>query len=325
MLRIANGFIVENPTSLKEAFGLLQTYGDGAKLVAGGTDILPNIKHGLHAPEVLINLKSVTGLRECKVNEGAYRLGALMTIHQLATEPQLASTLPALVDAASAIAGPQLRRMGTLGGNICLDTRCVYINQTHFWRQALGYCLKKDGSACHVVASGKRCVAAASNDTAPVLIALGASLEIASPRGIRTLLLEDFYLNDGVYNKALAADEIVTAVTVPIGARHRAQAYEKLRVRGAIDFPMLNLALAFDEKSGRAENLDLIVSAIASRPKRIKRLPDGLIDHAYIERIAGLVFKQVRPLTNINGDIAWRREMAPVLLRRAFKKALSGV
>ena len=323
MLRIANGFIVENPKTLEEAFDLLKAYGDGAKLVAGGTDILPNIKHGLHAPEVLINLKSVTGLRECELNGGVYRMGALMTIHQLALDTALASALPALVDAASVIAGPQLRRMGTLGGNICLDTRCVYINQTHFWRQSLGYCLKKDGTACHVVTSGKRCVAAASNDTAPILIALGASIEIASPRGTRTLLLEDFYLNDGVYNKTLAADEIVTAVTVPVAARSRAQAYEKLRVRGAIDFPMLNLALAFDKNSGRAENLDVIVSAIASRPKRIKRLPDGLIDNEYIERIAGLVFKQVRPLTNINGDIGWRREMAPVLLRRAFKKALS--
>ena len=176
MLRIANGFIVENPKTLEEAFDLLKAYGDGAKLVAGGTDILPNIKHGLHAPEVLINLKSVTGLRECKVNEGVYRMGALMTIHQLALDTAACvRTLPALVDAASAIAGPQLRRMGTLGGNICLDTRCVYINQTHFWRQSLGYCLKKDGTACHVVTSGKRCVAAASNDTAPVLIALGAS------------------------------------------------------------------------------------------------------------------------------------------------------
>lgn len=321
MLRIADTFVIERPRTLDEALALLATHGDQARLVAGGTDLVPNIKHGLHAPAVLVDLKAVEGLREIELEGDPLALGALVPIHTLATHAGVAALLPSLASAAQQIAGPQLRRMGTLGGNVCLDTRCVYINQTYFWRKALGFCIKKDGTQCHVTGTGKKCVAAASNDTAPVLWTLDAEVELASPRGVRRLSLEDFYVNDGEKNTALAADEVLTRVLVPRPRPTRRMAFQKLRVRGAIDFPMLNLALAFDLEDGVASAPDIVISAVAARPRRIKDLPGGPADDALAAAWGDAVFQKVRPLTNINGDVAWRREMLPVLVRRAFVEA----
>jgi len=323
MLRIADTFIVENPATLEEALALLDSYKGRARVIAGGTDLLPNIKHGLHAPEVVVNLKAIDGLRQITIGEEFIELGALLPLHTLAEHAELGTILPALVQAAGAVAGPQLRRMGTLGGNVCLDTRCVYINQTHFWRKSLGFCIKKDGTKCHVVTTGKRCVAAASNDTAPVLTVLGAELEIVSPRGTRAVLVADFYVNNGEKNNVLAPDEILTKIRIPRPATTRRMAFQKLRIRDAIDFPMLNMALAFDLVDGEIKAPDLVVSAIASRPRRVRRIPEGKPDQALIDAACESAFRIVRPLSNINGDLVWRREMVKVLLRRAFNDALA--
>ncbi len=324
MLRIADTFVVERPKTVDAALALLDAHGDAARLVAGGTDILVNIKHGLHAPEVLVDLKAIDGLRAIDLDGDVFEIGALVGLHTLARHPGIQAALPSLARAAGLIAGPQLRRMGTIGGNVCLDTRCVYINQTHFWREALGYCIKKDGTVCHVTKVGKKCVAAASNDTAPVLWTLGASVRLASPRGVRELTLEEFYVNDGEKNSVIEPDEILTHIRVPRPAPTRRMAYQKLRVRDSIDFPMLNMALAFDFDGAAVTNPDVVVSAVAARPRRIKRLPEGPLNDALIEEAGMVAFKQVRPLTNINGDVVWRREMVPVMLRRAFEEALAG-
>lgn len=320
MLRIADSFVVENPRTLDEALALLAEHGESARLVAGGTDLLPNIKHGLHAPEVLINLKAVEGLREIDLDADPIALGALAPIHTLATHERLAEVLPSLASACGQIAGPQLRRMGTLGGNVCLDTRCVYINQSYFWRKSLGFCIKKEGTQCHVTGTGRKCVAAASNDTAPVLWTLGAEVELASPGGGRRLTLDEFYVNDGEKNTVLAADEVLTRVLVPRPRPTRRMAFQKLRIRGAIDFPMLNLALAFDLDDGVATQPDLVVSAVAARPRRVKKLDEGPLDEV-VEQWVERAFRSTRPLSNINGDLEWRRDMVKTLVRRAVEQA----
>ena len=156
---------VHRPSTVAEAARLLSEHPD-ARVLAGGTDLGPNLKHGLYETQHLVALRGLSKeLRYVREEDGEIRLGALCTLDQLAADPTILQKLPALADACGRIAGPQLRRMGTLGGNLCLDTRCVYVNQTYFWRNALGYCLKKDGTLCHVVEGGKRCVAAASNDS----------------------------------------------------------------------------------------------------------------------------------------------------------------
>src|SRR5258708_10610160 len=259
------------PTSVKDAVEALRAH-PGSRVLAGGTDIVPNLKYGMYDTQHLVALRGLSKeLRYVREENGFFTLGALCTIDQLAQEAKM---LPALAEACAQIAGPQLRRMGTLGGNLCLDTRCVYVNQTYFWRSALGFCLKKDGTVCHVVAGGMRCVAAASNDTAPVLLALDASVKTVSPRGEREIPLRDFYQHDGVHNTVLAPDELLTEVRVTAAAAARQQAFGKLRTRNAIDFPALNLAVSLDLEGESVRSVVLAVSAIAARPALIRRLED---------------------------------------------------
>lgn len=317
---------VLKPSSVEEAVALLARH-PGARPLAGGTDLVPNLKYGMYEAAPLVALRGLAReLRYLRGEPDGLRLGALCTLDQVAGDALVRASLPALADAASQVAGPQLRRMGTLGGNLCLDTRCVYVNQTHFWRQALGFCLKKDGTACHVVAQGKRCVAAASNDTAPVLLALGASVRLVSPRGERLLPLEEFYVADGVKNTLLAPDELLVEVRVPRAAASLKQAFHKLRLRAAIDFPALNLAVAIDAREGRVASVRLCVSALAARPHLVKGLEElagrPLDARALGEELGRRAHQQCRPLTNIGVDPEWRREVLPVLVRRATARAL---
>src|SRR5690606_19430353 len=206
------------PRTLAEAIGLMSELGDRARLVAGGTDLVPNMKHGLVEPEHLVSLRGVRELEGIEETGDHLEIGAMTTIQTVADDPRVRRWAPALAEAASLVAGPHHRRMGTLGGNVCLDTRCVYYNQTYFWREALGFCLKKDGTKCHVVASGKNCVAAASNDTAPALMALDGTICLAGPEGSREVAANDFYVADGIANTVRKPGEIVTKIRVPIVA-----------------------------------------------------------------------------------------------------------
>jgi 4-hydroxybenzoyl-CoA reductase subunit beta len=317
---------IHRPGSVREAVSLLSELPD-ARLIAGGTDIVPNLKYGMYETHNLVALRGLSReLRYVREEEGEIRLGALTTIDSLAHDSLIKDKLPALADACSQIAGPQLRKMGTLGGNLCLDTRCVYINQTYFWRNALGFCLKKDGTVCHVVKGGKRCVAAASNDTAPVLLALGASVRLVSPRGERVLPLEKLYLADGVRNVALEPGELLVEARVPSAAACLKQGFHKLRTRAAIDFPALNLALSFAlDEQGKAARLKLAVSALAARPLLVRGLDelDGRpADQRLAEELGRRAQAQARPLTNISIDPEYRREILPVLVRRTFLRAL---
>jgi 4-hydroxybenzoyl-CoA reductase subunit beta len=184
------------PATVDEALAALAEDPAKTMLVAGGTDAVPNLKHGLYEPERIVHLGAVRELRF--VHAGAERLsiGALVTLDELSRHAEIRRLHATLAKAAGLVAGPQLRNMGTIGGNLCLDTRCTYYNQTYFWREALGFCLKKDGVHCHVVPQGKRCVAAHSSDVAPVLITLGAEVEIAGPSGRRTIPVEQFFVGD---------------------------------------------------------------------------------------------------------------------------------
>lgn len=316
---------VLRPRSVAEAVQALAAH-EGARVLAGGTDIVPNLKYGMYETQHLVALRGLSSeLRYLREEQGELRIGALCTIDEVAENSLLREKLPALAEACAGIAGPQLRRMGTLGGNLCLDTRCVYINQSHFWRSALGFCLKKDGTVCHVVAGGKRCVAAASNDSAPVLLSYDASVKLVSPRGIRVVKLRDFYSADGVHNTVVEHDELLVEVRIPAAASSLKQAFYKLRTRAAIDFPALNLAVAIRVSSGRAESIALSVSALAARPAMIKGLDDLIgkaADGRLAEELGRRAHKQCKPLTNISADPEWRRDILPVLVRRTTLRAL---
>lgn len=321
------------PSTVDEALRVLAENPGECLLVAGGTDAVPNLKHRLHDPRVVVSLGGVGELRFARSENDGLHLGALLTLTELAEQTEVRRDFPALARAASLVASPQIRNMGTLGGNLCLDTRCTYYNQTFFWREALGFCLKKDGLKCHVVPAGKRCVAAHSSDVAPMLIALGAELEIVGASGTsgaasRVLPVEDFFVGDGIHNNVLKPGEMVTRVRVPASSRGARQAYGKLRPRGAIDFPMLSVAVAGRAEGGAVTSLRIVVSALGARPRTLGGL-EALVagrapDEALFEAVAAVAHKQCKPLTNVPYDDAWRHDMVPVFVKRALREAFAG-
>lgn len=326
MLRLPP-FRYHRPDTLEEVVRLLREHGDTAMAIAGGTDVLPNMKQGLHEPEHLVSLRGVPELRGSRVEGDELVIGAGETLESVAGDPTIRARIPALATAAAHVAGPQLRSMGTLGGNLCLDTRCTYYNQTHFWRRSLGFCLKKDGDTCHVTQVGKKCVAAHSADTPPVLWALGAEVDLVSADGERSVAVEDFFVADGIHNTVRRPDEILTRVRVPLPPEGSRTVYRKVRQRASIDFPVLNLAAAVAlEPDGRIRALRLVVSALGSRPREVSGLDqvEGRpLDDGAIEAVAERAHQQCRPLTNIIVDPEWRRAMVPVYVRRALRE-LSG-
>jgi 4-hydroxybenzoyl-CoA reductase subunit beta len=313
------------PARLGEALEHFAAHGAESLAVAGGTDAVPNLKHRLHEPRWIVSLAGIEALRYVRERAGDLELGPLVTLSEIANHALIRRELPSLARAASLVASPQIRNMGTLGGNLCLDTRCTYYNQTLFWREALGFCLKKSGTLCHVVPQGRRCVAAHSSDLAPVLISLGATIEIAGEHGGRELALDEFFVGDGVHNNVLGPGELVVRVVVPAEARRRAAAYQKLRPRGAIDFPMLSVAFSARMADGGCADARLVVSALGAKPRLIGGL-DVLahgrpLDDALGAALAETAHRQCHPLINLPYDHDYRREMVPVFVRRAVREA----
>jgi 4-hydroxybenzoyl-CoA reductase subunit beta len=313
------------PRTVDELLAHLAEHGAESRIVAGGTDAVPNLKHRLHEPRYVVHIGSIAELGFVRRDSEGIHLGPLVTLSHLNSDAQIRRELPGLAKAAGQVAGPQLRAMGTLGGNLCLDTRCTYYNQTFFWRQALGFCLKKDGDVCHVVPTGKRCVAAHSSDVAPMLIALGATVEIAGPQGRRTLPLDEFFVADGVHNNVLGPADLLTRVTVPARATGMRAGYQKLRPRAAIDFPMLSVAFAARVANDTCEDARLVVSAIAAKPRVINGVDATVagkpLDRALAQQLGEMAHKQCHPLINVPYDAAYRREMVPVYVRRAVLEA----
>jgi 4-hydroxybenzoyl-CoA reductase subunit beta len=324
-------FDYHRPKSLAEARALLDRYGDKARIIAGGTDVLPNMKQGLFDPEHVISIARLEELRGLRLEPwgGSERLvvGAGMRLAEIASSLIVKRSAAALAEACASVGGPHHRAMGTLGGNICLDTRCRYYNQTYFWRRSLGFCLKKDGTVCHVVKGGQKCVAAASNDSAPALIALEAEIVLLGPKGERTVPACDFYTADGIRNTVLEPGEIVVRAVVPVSASRRS-AFEKLRRRGAIDFPLLSIAARVDvEGDGDlVRGVDVVVSALGARPRRL-RAAASVAKSASAAQLPALLseaaFAECKPLSNVDEDTEWRREMVRVLVKKAVQRALS--
>jgi 4-hydroxybenzoyl-CoA reductase subunit beta len=333
MLRLPR-FRLHRPSTLDEALACLAEAGSGGRLIAGGTDLLPNMKHELATPATLVALSAVRELSGIRRDpDGGLVIGAMTTIAAVAASEDVRAGAPALAQAASLVASPQIRRMGTIGGNVLLDTRCQWYNQTYFWRSAIGFCLKKDGAECHVVAGGSRCVAAASSDTAPALMTLRASLDVAGRHGRRQVPIDRFWTSDGVRNHRLGDDEILVSIIIPkTPAGHRG-AYGKLRDRGAIDYPLLGVAARLDlDGDGMVQQADLVLTALAAIPRRVTSA-DALLRGTrpgtpgfagQMDEVADRAFRQCHPLENIAGDADWRREMIRVYVRRTLEAAASG-
>jgi 4-hydroxybenzoyl-CoA reductase subunit beta len=323
------------PASLDEALDLLHGR-DGALPIAGGTDLVPNMKHRLFTPDHLVALGGVAEMRGIRMlgadgreteDVGVARelaIGACETLAAVSRDPRVRQHFPSLASAAGQVAGPQIRNRGTIGGNLCLDTRCTYYNQSLFWRQALGYCLKKEGTVCHVTRVGKKCVAAHSADTPPVLATLGAEADLTGPDGTRSVQLSSFFVADGIWNTVRQPGELVVRVRIPMPTPKLRAAYQKLRQRNSIDFPLLSVALSAEvEPDGTVAGIALVVSALGSRPRSVSGLDRIAVGNPLAEvgePVAAQAHKQCHPLENIIVDPDWRRAMVPVFVRRALRE-----
>jgi 4-hydroxybenzoyl-CoA reductase subunit beta len=322
-MELLSQFTLLRPQSVADAVAA-RAANSGARFLAGGTDLLPNMRRGLLQPDTLIDLGGVAELRGIMQDGEMLRIGAGTTLEQLASDPQLRD-YPALAEAALAIAGPTHRAVGTVGGNLCLDTRCQFYNQSDSWREANNFCMKLAGDTCRVAPKSDRCYAAFSGDLAPALMVHGAVAEIAGPSGLRHSRLADIYADDGIAYLTLAPEEMLVAVRVPVVAG-LLSGYQKIRVRGAIDFPLAGVAVALRCDNQQLLELRVAATGADSRPLLINGL-DALCGIALDDALAQLdklLRKQVGPMETTLTPAAYRRRVVPVLARRVIKRLLEG-
>ena len=323
-------FRLLRPASVADAVALLAAE-PGARLLAGGTDLVPNLRRGIERPPLLVDLGALPGFADFDSSDGsddgALVLGAGVTLARLALGDGLAAGHAALAEAARAAAGPGHRSVATLGGNLCQDTRCVFYNQSAWWRAANHHCLKRDGDTCHVAPQGQRCHAAFSGDLAPALIALGAEVELVSAQGTRRLALADAYRDDGAAHLALARDEVMVRVFVPAAAEGSASGYRKARVRGALDFPLAGVARALASADGAIASLRVALTGTNVRPLLLQgteALCGRPLDEAGVaalgNQLGKLVGKQVSPMRTTASPSHYRRQVAMVLAQRLLRE-----
>ncbi len=310
------------PGTIGEAADLLASH-PGAMLLAGGTDLVPNMKRRQQTPSAIVALAGV-GEMQGHTNGSGHAFGAAVTLSRIVREASVQRDCTALYEAAAQVATPHLRAMGTLGGNLCLDTRCNYYDQSYEWRKAIDFCMKKDGERCWVALSSPTCLAVSSTDTAPALIAVGASVVLVSATGTRTLALEDLYANDGMRYLTRRPDEILTRVDVPDQPGWRST-YWKLRRRGSFDFPVLGVAAAVKAAAdGSVADARVVLGAVASRPLVCARAAASLVgrplsDEAIAEA-ADLAFSAAKPMDNTDFALVWRKRVTRDFVTYALRQ-----
>lgn len=307
---------------------MLGDLGPEAMVVAGGTDVYPKMKRGQFTPRHLVSLRTLRELKGIRRRKEGIWIGAGETLTAVSGHRLIQKHFPALSDAAESVSTPQLRNMGTIGGNVFVDTRCNYYDQTFFWRQAVGFCMKKDGDICLVAPGSNKCLAISSSDTAPVLVGLGAVATLVGRQGERQAKLEELYKDDGMYYLSKGGDEVLRGILIPGEALERKNIYLKLRRRGSFDFPVLGVAAVLAlSKSGECEHARVVLTAVSSAPKVVAeagRLLEGKkVTKELIEAVAEAAAKVSHPLDNADLDYWYRKRMAKVFTKRALA-SLSG-
>jgi 4-hydroxybenzoyl-CoA reductase subunit beta len=319
-------FKLLRPRTIEEAVAYLGKYSGNLRVLAGGTDLIPSMRQKLFEPEYVLDLRSVAEMRGIRIQtSGAVEIGALTTLSAIEKSEYLRQHFSVLTESATTVASPVLRNMGTLGGNICLDTRCLWYNQSLTWRKGCGFCIKKDGDLCHVAPGGTKCWAAFSGDTPPALLCLNAEIEIVSPTGTRRIALLDFYTGDGVNYRKLLPDELVTRVFLPAESADYRGVYRKLRVRGSIDYPLAGVAVAMKRSNGHVSDARIAMTAVNPAPILVQRAGEMLIgkvlDEALAESAGDIAARTAKPLTTSALTPEYRREMIRVFTKRAVLAA----
>jgi 4-hydroxybenzoyl-CoA reductase subunit beta len=321
MMRLP-GFRYRAARTIEDAAAWLAEDSANTMLLAGGTDLLPNMKRRQQTPATLIGLRGISGFAGIQDGDGV-TVGAGSTLSNLIADQRIRRSYPGLWQAAAQVATPHLRNMGTIGGNLCLDTRCTYYDQNHEWRKSIDFCMKKDGDTCWVATSSPKCLAVSSTDTAPMLQALGASVTLLSAGGRRVLALADFFANDGMHYLTKRPDEILISIALPAAAGWRSS-YWKLRRRGAFDFPVAAAAVAARLDGSRVIDVRIVLGAVASRPldaDRAAALLEGeaLTDDA-IAAAAAAASEVAKPMDNTDFELVWRKKMVGSLVTNALRE-----
>ena len=317
-------FSFRAPRMLEEAARILDCEGPDAMPLAGGTDLLPNMKRRQQVPRTLLSLRNIDSLHAVRFDNSGARLGACFTLSEIAGDSRFRNGPTALAQAASQVATPQIRNMATLGGNLCLDTRCNYYDQGYEWRKSINFCMKKDGLTCWVAPSSPKCMAVSSTDTAPALMALGARVRLVSHSGEREIPLIDLYNNDGMLYIHRKPDEILAEVRLDSLHDWRST-YWKLRRRGSFDFPVLSVAAAARfGGSGVVEDARIVIGSVASRPLVAEDAGRFLVGRALssqtITEAAALAARIVKPLDNTDFDMSWRKKVTAEFVTYALRE-----
>lgn len=319
-------FQLTRPRSLADAMAHLRDHAGNTRILAGGTDLLPSMRQKLFEPEYVLDLRQIQELKGIRETGQGIEIGALTTLHEIEHSPILAKGYPVLTAAAKTVASPLIRHMGTIGGNICLDTRCLWYNQSLTWRKSCGFCIKKDGDLCHVAPGGSKCWAVFSADTPPALLCLNAEIEIASASATRRIPLRELYTGEGDNYRKLQSSELVTKIFLPRSTSGYRGTYRKLRVRGSIDYPLAGVAVAIKRSNGHIEDIQIALTAVNPAPVLVEGLNSlmnrGQVDDHALVHAAELAARTAKPLTTSALTPEYRREMIRVFTKRALLAAI---
>jgi len=315
-------FTYQAPDTLAEAARVLAGEGPNAMLLAGGTDLIPKMKRRQITPRVLVGLRKIGELAHVAgTPERGLAIGAGVSLTAIEMHAAIGAAYPAIREAASVISTPQLRNAGTIGGNLCVDTRCTYYDQTFPWRKSIGFCLKKDGDTCWVAPGSPKCLAVTSSDLAPVMIALDASIELVGPHGDRRIPAAAMYQDDGIAYLAKRPDECIRRIILPPATGWRST-YLKVRRREAFDFPILGVALALRMDRGAIAEVRLAIGGVGSAPRAIAGAGELLNGHvptaARYADVGQLAYKATKSMDNTDLLPLYRKRLVPVLVQRAL-------
>ena len=324
MMRLPS-FNYAMPRTIEDAVKIMADAGPDAVFVAGGTDLYPNMKRRQQTPRTVISVARVAALREISGDgEAGLRIGAGVRLSEICRNQLLRTLYPAVANTAGLIATPLLRNMGTVGGNLLLDTRCNYYDQNYEWRKGINFCLKKDGDVCWVAPGSSKCWAVQSSDLAPLMVALGAKLKLVSAEGERFVEAADFYQDDGIKYLRKRSDELLTEIQLPSPKKTLA-VYHKLRRRGAFDFPVLGVAASIEVSGdGTVESARVVLGGVAPAPVRVddaeSSVAGRLLDDDSIARAAEACRLSARQLDNTDFVMGWRKQMAKPFATRALEE-----
>ena len=306
-------FEYKKPESVAEAVAIQSEFQGDVVYLSGGTDLMPRMKLGLLKPKAVIDLKSIPSLKTVAEEGDWIRIGSLVPLFELKQNNLVTNRFPALIASLEATSCESLQMRGTIGGNLLQNTRCLFYNQSEFWRRSKGFCLKMGGDKCNAVPGAKRCFANYCSDNAPVLWTLSSEVELAGPEGTRRVNLEEIYTNKPGKPFALKPGEILTDIFVP--NQKSAGGYEKLRVRGAIDYPLLGVAFSSSGTTGR-----LAVGAVGAKPYGVE-----IENREDTGTAVSKLLDQVKLVGNTVLDADYRKEMISVFAERLIDKVMEGV